>query len=46
MAVDAAERRRVLVAVALGSSLAPFMVSGLVVLVLLRPVPAVQSTRA
>ena len=31
MAVDAAERRRVLVAVALGASLAPFMVSGLVV---------------
>ena len=31
MAVDAAERRRVLAAVALGSSLAPFMVSGLVV---------------
>lgn len=31
MVVDAAERRRVLVAVALGSSLAPFMVSGLVV---------------
>ncbi len=31
MAVDAAERRRVLVAVALGSALAPFMVSGLVV---------------
>ncbi len=31
MAVDAAERRRVLVTVALGASLAPFMVSGLVV---------------
>ncbi len=31
MAVDAAERRRVLIAVALGASLGPFMVSGLVV---------------
>lgn len=31
MEVDAAERRRVLVAVALGASLGPYMVSGLVV---------------
>src|SRR5665647_2296380 len=31
MAVDPAERRRVLLAVALGASLGPFMVSGLVV---------------